>query len=200
MKKNLIQSTSILLLVILLVTGCAKPPQIELDAAKSSMEAANSVEANRYLASEFNALQDSLNAAIVAIEAENSKSSMSRDYEEIKGKVVKITTDAELLKLKTEERKVQVRDEVQQSLVTLSSLITEDKDLLTKAPKGKEGITALEAIQSDITIIEASVNEINTLISNGDYLTAQDKVNASKAKAEAIKEELNTAISKVRRG
>jgi hypothetical protein len=200
MKKNLIQSTSILLLVILLVTGCAKPPQIELDAAKSSMEAANSVEANRYLASEFNALQDSLNAAIVAIEAENSKSSMSRDYEEIKGKIVKITTDAEVLKLKTEERKVQVRDEVQQSLVTLSSLITEDKDLLTKAPKGKEGITALEAIQSDITIIEASVNEINTLISNGDYLTAQDKVNASKAKAEAIKEELNTAISKVRRG
>jgi hypothetical protein len=200
MKKNLFGFTTVIALVLLLVSGCAKAPQVELDAAKASMEAAGSVEANRYLAEEYNSLQDSLNAVTVAIEAENSKSFMSRDYDAITEKIVKITTDSDALKLKVEERKVQVRDEVQNSLVELTTLITEDKELLTKAPKGKEGMTALEAIQSDITIIEASVNEINTLISNGDYLTAQDKVNASKAKAEAIKEELTTAISKVRRG
>jgi hypothetical protein len=200
MKKNLFGFTTVIALVLLLVSGCAKAPQVELDAAKASMEAAGSVEANRYLAEEYNSLQDSLNAVTVAIEAENSKSFMSRDYDAITEKIVKITTDSDALKLKVEERKVQVRDEVQNSLVELTTLITEDKELLTKAPKGKEGMTALEAIQSDITIIEASVNEINTLISNGDYLTAQDKVNASKAKAEAIKEELTTAISKVGRG
>jgi hypothetical protein len=198
MKKNVILLTA-LSLVILLATSCAKLPQVELDAAKVSLEATKSVEANRYLAPEFNALQDSLNAVTVAIEAEKSKSFISRDYDAIKEQLVKITADADALKLKAEERKVQVRDEVQQSLVDLSLLITEDKALLAKAPKGKEGKAALEAIQSDITIIEASVNEINTLISNGDYLTAQDKVNASKAKAESIKEELNNAIAKVRK-
>ena len=48
-------------------------------------------------------------------------------------------------------------------------------------------------------MVEASVNEVNTLISNGDYLTAQDKVNASKAKAESIKAELEAAIAKAKR-
>jgi hypothetical protein len=78
-------------------------------------------------------------------------------------------------------------------------LIQEDKDLLVKAPQGKEGKAALEAIQNDVTVLDASVAEINTLITNGDYLTAQDKTSAAKVKALAIKEELSTAISKRRR-
>lgn len=197
--KKLFFQMSALVLVAALVTSCAKPPQTELDAANVSMEAAKSVEANRYLAEEFNTLQDSLNAATVAIEAEKSKSFISRSYGEIAEKLVTITADADALKLKVEERKAQVRSEVQETLVALSTLIAEDKALLAKAPKGKEGKAALEAIQSDITVVEASVNEVNTLISNGDYLTAQDKVNASKAKAESIKAELEAAIAKAKR-
>jgi hypothetical protein len=199
MKKNVIKLAA-LSLVILLAASCAKVPQVELDAAKASLEAAKSVEANVYLATEYNGLQDSYNAATVAMETENSKSAMSRNYDAIKEQLVKIAADAEALKLQAEERKVQVRDEVQQSLAALTLLIAEDKDLLAQAPKGKEGKEALEAIQNDITIIEASVNEINTLIANGDYLTAQDKVNSSKAKAESIKEELTIAIAKVVEG
>jgi hypothetical protein len=197
--KKIVFHISALALMVVLATGCAKLPQAELDAAKASLEAAKLVEANRYLATEFNVLQDSLNAATVAVEAEKSKSFLSRDYDAITEQLVKISADAEILKTNVEERKAQVRAEVQESLVALTSLIVEDKALLVKAPKGKEGKAALEAIQTDITVIEASVNEINTLVSNGDYLTAQDKVNASKAKAEAIKAELEAAIAKVRK-
>ena len=196
MKKYAFQ-LSILSLVLILATSCAKLPQAELDAAKASLETAKSAEADRYLASEFNALQDSLNAVAVAIETEGSKSALSRNYEAATTQLIQIANDANALVAKTEERKVQVRDEVQQSWVALSALITENRTLLAEAPKGKEGKEALEAIENDNTIIEASVNEINTLISNGDYQTAQDKVSASTAKAEAIKEELTTAISKV---
>src|SRR5690606_26379459 len=120
-----------------------------------------------------------------------------RNYEAAKTQLIQISADADSLVSKSEERKVQVRDEVQQSLVALSYLITEDRALLAQAPKGKEGKEALEAIENDITIIEASVNEINTLISNGDYQTAQDKVSASTVKAEAINLELSNAIAKV---
>jgi len=197
--KKLFFQISALILVAALATSCAKPPQAELEAAKASLEAAKSVEANRYLAEEFNALQDSLNAASVAIETEKSKSFISRSYGVIAEKLVTITADADVLKSKVEERKAQVRSEVQETLVALTALIAEDKALLAKAPKGKEGKAALEAIQTDITVIEASVNEVNTLISNGDYLTAQDKVNASKAKAESIKAELEAAIAKAKR-
>ncbi len=190
---------SALVLMVVLATGCAKLPQAELDAATAALDSAKVVEANRYLATEFNALQDSLNAANVEIEAQKSKFFITRSYKAVTEKLVKITADVEGLKARTEERKIQVRTEVQDTLVVLNNLIVEVKGLLTKAPRGKEGKAALEAIQNDITVIEATVTEINTLITNGDYLTAQDKTNASKAKAEAIKEELTAAISKTKR-
>lgn len=190
---------SALVLMIVLATGCAKLPQVELDAATAALDSAKVVEANRYLADEFNALQDSLNSANVEIEAQKSKLFISRNYKAITEKLVNITTSVEGLKVRAEERKIQVRTEVQDTLVVLNELILEDKALLAKAPKGKEGKAALEAIMNDITVLEASVAEINTLITNGDYLTAQDKTNASKAKAEAIKEELTAAIGKTRR-
>ena len=91
--KKLFFQLSALVLVATLVTSCAKPPQVELDSAKASLEAAKLVEANRYLADEFNALQDSLNAASVAIETEKSKSFISRSYGTIAEKLVKITAD-----------------------------------------------------------------------------------------------------------
>ncbi len=197
--KKLVFQISALALMVVLATGCAKLPQAELDTAKAAVEAAKAVEANRYLAPEFNALQDSLNAANVEIETQKSKFFLTRDYKPVTEKLVKIAADADALKVKTDERKAQVRTEVQETLAVLATLITENKALLAKAPKGKEGKAALEAIQNDITVIEASVNEINTLVTNGDYLTAQDKVNASKAKAEAIKEELNAAIAKTKK-
>jgi hypothetical protein len=187
---------SALALVVVVATGCSKLPQVELDAAKAAVESTKAVEANRYLPTEFNALQDSLNAANVAVETEKSRFFISRDYKPVTAQLVKIAADAEALKAKTEERKVQVREEVQTALTALTALIAEDKALLAKAPKGKEGKAALKAIQDDITVIEASVNDINTLVASGDYLTAQDKVNASTTKAEAIKEELKAAIAK----
>lgn len=190
---------SALALMIVLATGCAKLPQVELDAATAALDSAKVVEANRYLADEFNALQDSLNSANVEIEAQKSKLFISRNYKAVTEKLVNITTSVEGLKVRAEERKIQVRTEVQDTLVVLNELILEDKALLAKAPKGKEGKAALEAIMNDITVLEASVAEINTLITNGDYLTAQDKTNASKAKAEAIKEELTAAIGKTKR-
>ncbi len=184
---------------VLVVSSCAKVPEVELENAKKAVEELKAVEANRYMAAEFNAIQDSLNAANVAIETEKSRFFLVRNYDAPKSKLVNVVTIAEELKAKNEEKKAQVREEAQQNIEAVNQLIAENKDLLKKAPRGKEGKAALEAIQSDIATIEASVNEVNTLISNGDYLTAKDKSAALKAKAESIKEELNQAIAKTKK-
>lgn len=198
MKTKLFQISTILLMAVLVI-GCAKAPKEELAAVNAAIDSAKVAQADRYLAVEFNAIQDSLNAVNVAIETQKSKLFFSRDYKAINETLVSLTSEIGTLKAKTEERKAQVRTEVQDTLNVLNSLITGDKALLAKAPKGKEGKAALEAIQNDITVLEASVTEINTLITNGDYITAQDKTSAAKVKAEAIKEELSTAIAKRRR-
>lgn len=197
--KKVIFSISSLVLMALLISSCAKVPTVELDAAKAAVESAKTIEANRYLPEEFNALQDSMVSAETAIETEKSKFFLSRSYSDIAVKLTAITTSTEELKTKTEERKAQVRDEVQTIVTAVTALVAENKELLKKAPKGKEGKAALEAIQNDITVIEASLNEVNTLVTNGDYLTAQDKVNAANVKATAINDELKAAIAKAKK-
>ncbi len=187
-------------LMIVLAAGCAQQPKNELNAATTAIDSAKVAEANRYLPDEFNTLQDLYNKANVEIEAQNSKFFLSRSYKNAAEMLNQVTTGAQELKGKVEGRKVEVRAEVQEMLTGLNTLVGEVKALFAKAPKGKEGKAALEAIQEDIAVIEASITEINTLITNGDYVTALDKTTASKEKAEAIKEELSTAISKSRRG
>ena len=68
--------------------------------------------------------------------------------------------------------------------------------MVAKAPRGKEGKAALEAISSDITVAETTVTEVEALLANGDLLGSNDKIKAAKEKATAIKAELEDAIAK----
>ena len=79
-------------------------------------------------------------------------------------------------------------------------MVAEVKELLAAAPKGKEGKEALEAIQGDVVLVESFLAEVSTLINNGDYLTAVDKVKAAGEKAASLKVELEEAIAKKTKG
>ena len=182
--------------IAILATSCAKVPQPEIDAAKAAVEAAKAAEANRYVPAEFNALNDSLNTALTIVEEQKSKFALFRSYKTAKAKLVATTALAETVKTNAGVRKEQVKAEVQQSLTEAMTLVEEVKALILKAPRGKEGKEALEAIQNDLTLVEASLTEVSTLVNNGDYLTAQDKVNAAKDKAASLKMELEEAIAK----
>ena len=198
MKRNFFLMLAGLGAIAIMATSCAKIPQMEIDAAKAAVEAAKAAEANRYIPAEFNALQDSLNSAMTMIEEQKSKFALFRSYKTPKAKLIATTTLAATVKENAGIRKEQVKTEVQNTLTETTALIEEVKTLITKAPRGKEGKAALEAIQGDLAIVEASLAEVATLVNNGDYLTAQDKVNAAKQKAEALKMELEEAIGKTK--
>jgi hypothetical protein len=88
------------------------------------------------------------------------------------------------------------KDFVGKEADSISELAKEVKELLAAAPKGKEGKEALEAIQGDVVLVESFLAEVSTLINNGDYLTAVDKVKAAGEKAASLKTELEEAIAK----
>jgi len=198
MKKNFLMLLAGLGAVAILATSCAKEPQMEIDAAKAAVEAAKAAEANRYVPAEFNALQDSLNSAMTMIEDQKSKFALFRSYKTPKAKLENVATLAAAVKDNAGIRKEEVKNEVQNALTETTTLIEEVKNLITKAPRGKEGKAAIEAIQGDLAMVEASLTEVTTLVNNGDYLTAQDKVNAAKQKAESLKMELEEVIAKVK--
>lgn len=192
MKKSVFVLTVIAAVVIF--TSCGKLPQAEMDAAKTALEQAKTSQADLYLQADFYALQDSLNATVVAIEEQKSK--MFGNYKASTEKLNEITVQANELVAKTEARKEEIKTEVVSAQSAIAALIDENNKLMGLAPKGKEGKEALEAIQSDIDGINVSVSEVPALIESGDLLNAQTKVKAAQEKAVEINTELKTALEK----
>jgi PBP1b-binding outer membrane lipoprotein LpoB len=94
----------------LIFTSCAKAPQAEIDAAKAALEQAKTAQADLYVEADFLAVQDSLNAVMVEIEAQSSK--LFKSYGNTKEKLVVITTQATELVAKTDVRKEEIKTEV----------------------------------------------------------------------------------------
>lgn len=184
------------ILMVVLVSGCAKAPQQELDAAKAALEAARQAEANVYLADEFKAAQDSLNAALTEIETQNSKFALTRNYNKAKNLLAAATNIASDLASRVEAKKEEVKAQAEQLMTDLQTGLADAKALLKKAPRGKEGKVVLDAIQSEINAVETSMADATNLLNNGNFMAAKDKLTAALQKINQIKDELNQAIAK----
>ncbi|MDZ7263468.1 MAG: septation ring formation regulator EzrA [candidate division KSB1 bacterium] len=188
--------TLFVILALVMVIGCAKAPQQEVDAAKAALDAAKAAEADRYLPAEFNAVQDSLNAALAEIEKQNSKFALTRNYNRAKALLASVVTLANQAKDQVDAKKEEVKAQATQLTTDLQAALDEAKKLLKKAPRGKEGKAALEAMTNELTTVENSMADVTTLMNNGDFLSAKDKLAAGLAKVQSIVEELKAAIEK----
>lgn len=183
-----------LIAVALIFASCGKLPQAEMDAAKTALEQAKTAQADLYLQADFFALQDSLNATVVAIEEQKSKT--FGNFKATTEKLNEISAQAAELVAKTEARKEEIKTEVASAQSAIAALQLENNQLFDLAPKGKEGKEALEAIKADIDGVNVSVSEVPVLIESGDLLNAQTKVKAAQEKAAEINSELKTALEK----
>lgn len=196
MKVKALVTVLVVVFAMALMVGCAKVPQQELDAAKAAMDAAKAAEADRYVPELFNAAKDSLNAATAEIEKQNSKFALFRSYKRAKDLVAKATAGANDAVAQAAVKKEEVKKEAEEILAQVAPAIENVKKLMKKAPRGKEGRAALEAMNSELAAVEASLAEVNTAMTNGDFLTARDKVQANLAKVNSLTEELQAAIDK----
>jgi hypothetical protein len=199
MKNKILFSVLTLGLLVVLATGCQKAPEVQMGLAKSAVDSAKNAEADKYIPAEFNAIQDSLNMVLTNIETINSQSFWKRNYKPAAAQLDAIVVAANAAVTNAVAKKAEVKAKVETSLVEVAALVAEDKALILKAPKGKEGKAALEAIQQDLTAIETSISETNALYTAGEYMAANDKVTAAIEKANSIKTELTEAIAKYKK-
>jgi hypothetical protein len=196
MKKKILFGFASLMMLALLA-GCGKVPQEQIDSANLAIESARTAEADVYAPAEYAALQNDMNTIMTAIEAENSKT--FKNFKEQTTQLTNLTVTADQVKANAAVAKEQVGVEVQELFNVINNLIAENKELMTKAPKGKEGAAVLEEIRNEMLVIEGAVAEANTLYAEGKYMAARDKVNAAIENVTAINAELNDAIAKVKR-
>jgi len=193
MKMKVLYGLSAVIMLVML-SSCSKVPQAEIDNARLAIEAAQTAQADVYVPEQFAALQDSFNAVNESIETQKSK--WFRSFKAEKEKLAAINTQAEQVKMNAEARMNEVKAEVVATIDEIKSLQEMNNQLVTQAPKGKEGAAAIEAIKADLTVVDAAIIEAQQMFDNGDFMAALNKVNAAKEKAYAINAELKEVMEK----
>ncbi len=200
MKKGLLKLVALSVLVVSLAS-CAKAPQAEIDAANVAIEAAKTAGADRYVPESFNAAAEALKTAVAAVEEQNSKFVLFRNYDAAKATLATVATLSTKAVDETAAKKEALKAEVTQAITDLAALVTANKELLAKAPKGKEGKAALEAIGQEIAVVETVSTEVTAGVANNeDILTLSEKIKPAVEKAKAINTELTEVIAKVKGG
>lgn len=180
--------------IAVLFSSCAKVPQTEIDAATAAVQEVKDAGADLYVPEAYAALVDSMKSANEKVEV--AKAKWFPNYTKAKELLAVVSQMAVDTKAKSEARKVELKAETETLIGEVKTLIEENKALIAKAPKGKEGREALEAIKSDVAVAETTVTEVESLLANGDLIGSNDKIKAAKEKATSIKTELEEAIAK----
>ena len=195
MKNKVLMGLAAIAMVAVL-SSCGKKPQVEIDATNAAIEAAKTAEAAVYVPAEFKAVQDSMNSVMADITAQESK--LFKKFGPAKVKLAATLTLANQVAANAAVKKEEVKKEVETGITALKAVIEENKTLMAKAPKGKEGAAVLEQMKTEMTTIEASVVEAQGLFDKGAYMDALNKVKAANERATGINTELKDAIAKVK--
>lgn len=196
--KNLLKLVAFSVLVVTLAS-CAKAPQAEIDAANVAIEAAKTAGADRYVPESFNAASEALKSAVTAVEEQNSKFVLFRNYDAAKTTLASVNTLAGKSVEETTAKKAALKAEVTAALAEIATVVASNKELLAKAPKGKEGKAALEAIGQEIAAVETISTEVTAGVTNNeDILTLAGKVKPAVEKAKSINTELTDVIEKAK--
>jgi len=182
---------------LVLATSCQKVPKEQIDAAIAAVEAVNEVDATTYAQNEFDALKDSLSAALLVVEVQKSKT--FKNFDAAIAKLDAIVANATVVAEKTAFAKQMVKAEAEAIADEVKLIIEEINLLMLQAPKGKEGAMVLEAMKYEIALIENALAEVNQLIADDNFVNARLKATAAKINAEEIRTELTEAISKIGR-
>ncbi len=195
MKKRIFLAFASLAMLVF-VTGCGKVPQEQIDAVNAAIETAKQAEADVYVPAQFAALQDEMNQIMTKVEAEKSKTFKS--FKEVKELLAAMPAKAAAVAESVAAAKEEVKVNTEALFVEIDGLLTAHKDLLKKAPKGKEGRAVLEEMKNEVAVIEGSIAEAKALFEQGSFKAAFDKATAAKDSITAINNELTEAIAKVR--
>jgi len=181
----------------LFLSSCDKVPQVELDNANVAINEAKMAQADVYLPTQYSALEDSMRVVMADIEVQNSK--WMKNFDGVRTKISNLTSMATTVKTNTVTKIEEIKAEYQTAYAEVQQMIVDNQALVAKAPKGKEGREALEQIKGEISVVEVSAAEAQSLFDAGNYMDALNKINAAKSKSVALNTELTEAIAKTKK-
>ena len=179
--------------VLVLMVGCAKPPQDALNAAMSALDAAKPL-ASEYAASSLQSAEDAKAALEAEIKAQEDKFALFRSYKKTDELVADLKAKSDKAAADGDAGKEQAKNDSTTAINDATTALTDAKALLEKAPKGKGAAADLEAMKADLTAAESTINEANGALSGENYKDAKAKADAAKSSANSVAGQVQAAI------
>jgi hypothetical protein len=193
------QSLAPLALAVLLVTGCAKSPTEQIDAAEKAVKEAQQSGAATYTAEEYAKLEGALAALKKEVGDQDEKFVLFRDYGKAEQLAASAKADGARVKTEAVKKKEEAKAAALQAQQVAQEAVKSTLDLVAKAPVGKDR-AALEAIKNDAEALKASLNQVQLAVDKEDYPGAQTQAKAIHDKSQAVSAEIQNALAKVGKG
>jgi hypothetical protein len=184
---------------LLLVTGCAKPPTEQIEAAERAIKDAEQSGAATYVADEYAKIEGTLAALKKEVADQDGKFSLFRDYGKVEQLAATAKSDAERVKGDAVKKKEEAKAAAAQAQQVAQDAVKATIALVAQAPVGKDR-AALESIKTDVEALKASLNEVQMAIDKSDYLVAQTKAKAIHEKSQTVSHEIESALAKIGKG
>ena len=176
------------MLSLVLVSGCARPPQQEMDAANATIQSAVGAGAETYAADELKAAQDLI--------AQMNSQVEKKDYNAAKETAIKAQEKALEAKSAAEANKAKAKEEVTTASNEIKQGLEKTKGILTEAETAGVPAVDLNPIKEQLTAVETSAGELDGMVSGEKYKEAIEKTTQMKEQLTQIEQGITDAKAK----
>jgi chromosome segregation ATPase len=188
-------------LTLTLATGCAKPPQQEIDGLKADLAAAETAEAPKYAADAWNGAQQAMNEVTAETEAQQNKFALFRSYTKTKELVAAADQKANEAKDAAVAGKEQAKNDANAALAAAQASLDQATQLMTDLGscrrQPKDFKKDMEAMKGNLDGLAAQVAGIQSAIASEDYFGAKSQADSLKSSADGLVTDMQNAKAKI---
>lgn len=190
-----------LLAVGVMAVGCAKPPQVELDALKAKMGEVQA-EASKWAPEAWQKAQDAMNAVNAEVDAQNAKFALLRSYSKAKELITTATTESDAAATAAAEGKSRWQADAQAAVdaakaaVAAADTAMMDLDKCRRKPKGFS--KDMEMMKGNLDGLKAQIAGLDSAMAAEDYQAAKSSADSLKASLDSMSMEMANAKTKIR--
>lgn len=189
----------VLPILVALIAGCSKPPEMEMAAADQAMQAAQATQASKYAAADWQMANDTLQAAKAEKAAQDGRFAMFRSYGKSKAMFEKASALMNTAATNAKAEMERVRKETEEMLNMVRVELDSTAAMVAKAPVGKDTKAEIELMKQDLTALQQMLTEAQANWSRNDFDGAKSKINTVRERMNTMKTQLEAAMAKRRR-
>ena len=202
MRNNRVLVSVLLLVVAVLVVGCAKPPQQEIDNAKAAVAAADQAEAGKYAPEALDKANQAITAMNAELQAQEAKFALFRSYTKAKQLAADAQKAGDDAKQAAVEGKEKAKKEARAAIDDVKASIDKAKALMADLDKcrrkPKEFKKDMEMMKGNVDGYANQVNDLEGAFTREDFLGAKAQAASLKGQVDKITADLEGAKTKMK--